>query len=172
MGERVLRILVVDDYEPFRRYLCLTLQEKDHFQVVGQASDGIEAIQKAEDLQPDLILLDIGLPKLNGLETAGRVRKLAPFAKILFISQEFTFAMVEAALRAGALGYVDKLRVQSELLRAIESIFCGNYFVSGVVRSERAKTTSKTGSVHHEVQFCSTDASALERALVALLPPY
>jgi DNA-binding NarL/FixJ family response regulator len=93
----------------------------------------LEAIKKAEELQPDLILLNIGLPKLNGLETARRARELAPLAKILFISQEFSYDMVEAALRLGAQGYVHK-RAQSDLLPAVETILRGKYFVSGVIK--------------------------------------
>src|SRR5206468_5290510 len=100
----------------------MSLQARAEFRIVGEALDGMEAIQKAEELQPDLILLDVGLPKLNGLEAARQMRKLAPLAKILFISQEFSFDMVEAALRLGASGYVHKLRVQSDLLPAIESV--------------------------------------------------
>src|ERR1700751_5827099 len=109
-GRPAVRILVVEDHEPFRRYFCSTLEQRADFQVSGQASDGLEAIQKAQELQPDLILLDVGLPKLNGLEAARQMRTLAPLAKILFISQEFSFDMIEAALRLGASGYVDKLR--------------------------------------------------------------
>jgi len=161
-GKPGLRILVVEDYEPFRRYLCSTLQQETDFQIIGQASNGLEAVQKAEDLQPDLILLDVGLPKLNGLETATRVRKLAPLAKILFLSQEFSFEMVEAALRAGALGYVHKLRAQSELLPAIEAILLGKYFVSGIVRGGFGGAAIAKPPVRHEVKCCSDDAIVLK----------
>ena len=71
-----VRVLVVDDYEPFRRFVCKTLRERQDTQVVGEASDGFDAIRKAEELQPDLIVLDIGLPALNGLEAGRRIRKL------------------------------------------------------------------------------------------------
>jgi len=81
-GNRIVRILVVEDNEPFRRYFCSTLEQRADFDVIGQASNGLEAIQKAEQLRPDLILLDVGLPKVNGLEAAKQIRKLAPRAKI------------------------------------------------------------------------------------------
>jgi len=81
-------VLVVDDYAPFRGFICATLKCIPEFQVIGEAADGLEAIQKTEALQPDLVLLDIGLPKLNGLETAHRISRLAPGATILYISQE------------------------------------------------------------------------------------
>jgi DNA-binding NarL/FixJ family response regulator len=80
--------------------------EESEFQVVGLAADGLDAIQKAEELQPDLILLDIGLPKLNGLQAAMRMRNASPLARILFLSQEFSSDIVEAAFRLGARGYV------------------------------------------------------------------
>src|ERR1700747_2559695 len=73
-GRPAVRILVVEDHESFRRYYCSTLEQRADFQVIGQASDGLEAIQKAQELQPDLILLDVGLPKLNGLEAAKKMR--------------------------------------------------------------------------------------------------
>ena len=76
-----VRVLVVDDYEPFRRFVCSTLGKSSDLQVIGEASDGLEAIHKAEELQPDLIVLDIGLPTLNGIEAARRIRKLSPNPK-------------------------------------------------------------------------------------------
>lgn len=75
------RVLVVDDYEPFRRFVCSTLAKKPELQIVAEASDGLEAVHKAEELRPDLIVLDIGLPTLNGIEAARRIRKLSPNPK-------------------------------------------------------------------------------------------
>jgi DNA-binding NarL/FixJ family response regulator len=125
---RSFKILVVDDFEPFRRFVCSIL-ERAEFRVI-QASDGLEAIQKAEELQPDLILFDVGLPKLNGIEAARRVRQLACSAKILFLSQESSRDVVQEALSIGALGYVQKLRAQSELEPAIAAALAGKRFVS------------------------------------------
>jgi len=84
----ITRILVVDDYEPFRRFICSTLGKRPELQIIGEASDGLEAVQKGEELQPNLILLDIGLPMLNGIEAARRIHKLSPSSKILFLSME------------------------------------------------------------------------------------
>jgi DNA-binding NarL/FixJ family response regulator len=162
-GRPAVRILVVEDHEPFRRYFCSTLEQRADFQVIGQASNGLEAIEKAQALQPDLILLDVGLPNVNGLEAARHVRKLAPHAKILFISQEFSFDMVEAALRLGASGYVHKLRVQNDFSPAIESVLRGKYFVSGVIRGAFGEVTTDTLAIRHEVQFCSDDAICVQR---------
>ena len=103
-----VRVLVVEDYEPFRRFVCSTLRKSLDLQIVGEASDGLEAVQKAEELKPDLIVLDIGLPSLNGIEAARRIRKAAPQSKIIFVSQESSADVVQEALALGALGYVVK----------------------------------------------------------------
>ena len=125
-----VRALVVDDYEPFRQFTVSTLQTKQELQVVGEASDGLEAVQKAEELQPDLILLDIGLPTLNGIEAAHRISRLVPAAKILFVSQENDTDVVAAALSNGAKGYLRKQNANSELLSAVEAVLQGDRFVS------------------------------------------
>ncbi len=124
------RILVVDDYEPFRRFLQSKLQSEAEFQIVGEASDGLEAVQKAEELQPDLILLDIGMPKLNGIEAAHRISRQVPRAAILFISQENDPDLVAAALSNGAKGYVRKENAETDLLAAMEAVVRGDAFVS------------------------------------------
>jgi DNA-binding NarL/FixJ family response regulator len=106
-GVRV-SLLVVEDYEPFRRLVCSTLGKRPELQIVGEASDGLQAVQKAEELQPDLILLDIGLPTLNGIEAACRISQLVPAAKVLFVSQNNDADVVAAALGNGAKGYIRK----------------------------------------------------------------
>jgi CheY-like chemotaxis protein len=123
-------VLVVDDYEPFRRFVCSTLGQRPDLQVIGEASDGLEAVQKAEELQPDLILLDLGLPTLNGIEAARQIRKLVPEAKIIFLTQESSDDVVQEALRLGALGYVVKAHAGSELLAAVQAVCQGRQFVS------------------------------------------
>jgi CheY-like chemotaxis protein len=125
---RSFRILVVEDFEEFRRFVCLLLQQRPEFQIT-QASTGLEAVQRAEELQPDLILLDIGLPNLNGLEVAKRVLKLAPAVKILFLSQESDPDVEREAFRLGAQGYVYKPRSQTDLLPAIEAVLDLKQFV-------------------------------------------
>lgn len=102
---------------------------KPELQVVCEASDGSEAVQKADDLKPDLIVLDIGLPKLNGIEAARRIRQLSPNSKILFLSQNNDLAVVQAALGTGALGYVYKMNAQEELLSAVDAVLLGKQFV-------------------------------------------
>lgn len=128
-GPRI-RVLVVEDHEQFRCFVRATLSTRPELQVISEASDGLEAIQKAAELQPDLIVLDIGLPSLNGIEAARRIRKLSPNSKILFLSQESSTEVVQEALSIGALGFVVKADAGSELLAAVEAVLRNQQFVS------------------------------------------
>ena len=126
----LVRVLVVDDYEPFRRFICSTLGKRPELQIIGEISDGLEAVHRVEELRPDLIVLDIGLPTLNGIEAARQIRKLASESKILFVSQESSFDVVQEALALGALGYVVKAHAGSELLPAVGAVLEGRQFFS------------------------------------------
>lgn len=152
-------VLVVEDFEGFRRLICSLLQQRDGFQIT-EASDGLEALQRIQDQAPDLILLDIGLPRLNGIEVARRLRRLAPFSRILFLTQESSADVVREALSIGALGYIHKSKARTELLPAIEAVLNGKRFVSrGLDFSE---TTNPSAGGRHEVLFCSDDAAVLD----------
>jgi len=124
------RTLVVDDYEPWRRFISSKLQERAEYRIIGEALDGIEAVHKAEALQPDLIVLDIGLPTLNGIDAARRIQELSPKSKILFLSENRSPDIVEGALRTGAKGYVLKSNAERDLLPAVEAVLQGKQFVS------------------------------------------
>jgi DNA-binding NarL/FixJ family response regulator len=137
-----VRALVVDDFEPFRRFVASVLQELPTVQVICEASDGLEAVQKAEELQPDLIVLDIGLPKLNGLEAARQIRQLSPNSKILFLSQESSADVVQEALGLGAFAYVVKSDAGSELLTSVNAVLRGEKFVGGRFASRDSAATS------------------------------
>jgi DNA-binding NarL/FixJ family response regulator len=117
----VVRPLVVEDDSFWQETILRKLQEQRSLQV-AIAADGLEAVRNAEELQPDLVLLDIGLPRLNGMEVARRLRKVAPAARILFVSGEPDPAMIGEALRIGALGFVLKLNVASTLLPTIQAV--------------------------------------------------
>ena len=123
------RILLVDDFAPWRSFVASLLQKNPEWQIICEVSDGLEAIQRAREFQPDLIVLDIGLPKLNGIEAARRIRQLSPNSKILFLSQNNDLAVVQAALGTGALGYVYKMNAQKELLSAVDAVLLGKQFV-------------------------------------------
>ena len=125
-----VRILVVDDFEMFRQLVAELLGKRPELQVVGEASDGLEALQKAVELRPDLILLDIGLPSLNGIEVARQMRSLVPESKIIFLTQETSADVVQEALTLGARGYVTKNMVLTDLFAAVETVLSGMTFVS------------------------------------------
>ena len=125
-----IRVLVVDDFEAWRRFVRSALQKNPELQIVGEASDGLEAVQRASELLPDLIVLDLGLPKLNGIEAARQIRTKSSESKILFVSQESSADVVEAALAAGGLGYVLKTRAEMDLLPAVKAVLEGRRFVS------------------------------------------
>ena len=157
MGRPILKILIVEDYEPFRRFIGSTLQQRSDFRIVGEVSDGLEAIQEARQLQPDLILLDIGLPNLNGIEVAKGAHSVAPHAKLLFVSQESSSDVVRKVLGLGALGYVHKPHAHKDLLPAIDAVLEGKRFVS------RSLAFSEGSGAHrHEVVFCSSDGVLLD----------
>ena len=134
----LVRVLVVDDYEPFRRFVCSTLGAKPEFQVIAEAADGLEAVTKSEELRPDLVILDVGLPNLNGIEAARQILDVLPECKILFVSQESSSEVVREALSLGALGYIVKARAGSEFLLAVETVCQGNRFLGSGLSDEAA----------------------------------
>jgi DNA-binding NarL/FixJ family response regulator len=123
-------ILLVDDFAPWRNYVSSTLQKHPRFRIIDEASDGIEAVQKARVLKPDLILMDVGLPILNGIEAARQIRQIVPASKILFLSENRSPDIAEEALNTGAAGYVVKADAARQLLPAIEAVLQGKTFVS------------------------------------------
>ena len=124
---------MAEDYERFRRLLVSMLQNKWEVQVqdIREVSDGLEAVHEAQRLQPDLILLDIGLPTLNGIEAARQIRNVSPKSKIIFVSQECSTDVAQEALSFGARGYVVKTRAAMDLPAAVEAVLKGRHFVSG-----------------------------------------
>ena len=158
-----IRILIVDDFKDWRRQVRSLLQARPEWQVIAEASDGSEAVQKAEELKPDLILLDIGLPKLNGIEAARQIRQLSPSSKIIFLSQNNDLDVVQAALGTGAQGYVYKADARSDLLPAIDAVLRGKQFVSSSLKGHKFTDTTREKAPHrHEVQFYSDDTVLLD----------
>jgi DNA-binding NarL/FixJ family response regulator len=175
----------VDDFEGWRRIASSVVQKQPGWRVVREASDGLEAIQRAKELNPDLILLDIGLPKLNGIEAARQIRKLAPNSKILFLSANDSLDIAVEALNTGASGYVVKRDAESELISAVEAVIQGKRFISSRLKGRMSvdveDTQASSGPARnellaalsalprkteiarcHEAQFYSDDASFLD----------
>ena len=125
-----VRILVVEDHSVVRRAICLLLSSDPALNVICQTADGEQAVQKAEELQPDLALLDISLPGISGIETARRIRSVSPKSQIIFLSQHDSPQVVRLALNMGGQGYVAKSDAGSELLNAIRAVREGRQFVS------------------------------------------
>ena len=125
----------MEDFVPFRQFILSTLANMSDLQVIGEVSDGLEAVQKCVELQPDLILLDISLPSLNGINAARQIRKLVPESKVIFLTQESSADVVQEALNLGARGYVVKIKAAKELLTAVEAVLMGETFVSSTAGS-------------------------------------
>jgi DNA-binding NarL/FixJ family response regulator len=180
MPAPAIRVLVVEDSEPFRKFICSTLGKRPELQIVGEVSDGLEAVQKAEELQPDLILLDIGLPTLGGIEAARRIRKLSPVSLIVFVSQNTSVHVVQGALAEGAKGYVVKTDARRELLTAVDAVLRGRQYLSSRLSAHNCPDATDSEALdrlclngatpslalekaeitrRHEVAFCSDDAA-------------
>jgi CheY-like chemotaxis protein len=150
LDKSTLRVLIVDDNEPFRQFIATKLQTNPQLRIVKEACDGAEAVQQAQELQPDLILLDIGLPTLNGIEAARRIRKVSPTSKIVFVTENRSTDIAEEALSTGAGGYVVKSNAGSELLPAIEAVLRGKQFVSAGLNDRNSIDTADRG-LHENV---------------------
>jgi len=161
-----LRILVVDDFEPWLRFVSSSLQRQANFQILLEASDGLDAVYKARQLRPDLILLDIGLPTLNGIKAAQRIRNVSPNSKILFLSEEGSPDVAEAALEVGGTGYVVKSDAGRELLPALKAVSEGKRYISarlaGKVFFGTPDSDPSDGHGFHELQIYSNDAALLD----------
>ena len=140
-------VLLVDDFEPWRRFVSSTLQKEADLTILLEVSNGLEAVQKAEEMRPDLILLDIGLPALNGIEVARRIRNVAPNSKVLFVTEDRADDVACEALRVGAKGYVVKCDAARELLPAIRAVLAGERFVSARLK----ELVLPAGSEEHSI---------------------
>jgi DNA-binding NarL/FixJ family response regulator len=123
---RVKRILVADDFRPWRRAVCSMLGTQPELRVIAEAVDGLEAVEKARELKPDLVLLDVGMPRLNGIKASLSISEVSPTSKVLFLSGIDDPEVAQAALRAGGWGYIRKLNAPTELIPAILSSLRGS----------------------------------------------
>lgn len=126
----LITILLVEDFKPVRAIIASLLDGNSELCVIGKACDGVEAVAKAQELRPDVVLMDFGLPKLNGLEAARQIRELVPSSKIVFLTQETSAEVLKEALSLGAWGYIVKQQIGKDLLAGLTSVLQGRRFVS------------------------------------------
>jgi DNA-binding NarL/FixJ family response regulator len=125
-----VRILVVDDHPVVRRGLRTLLSGRPEWKVIDEAEDGIEAVDKANSLKPDVIILDVSMPRMGGLEACRRIRKNVPESEILIVTQHDSAQMMQEAMSAGARGYVVKSNVARDLPAAVEAVSQHQSFTS------------------------------------------
>ena len=135
----MIRVLVADDHALVRAGIILLLQKLEHITVCGEASDGLEAIKLAHSLSPDIALMDIGMPGLNGIEAAGRIAKECPSTKVILLSMFGSEAHLRKALQTGVSGYLLKGADLDELNRAIHTVHSGNIYLMPAVANFAAE---------------------------------
>ncbi len=130
------RVLIVDDHALVREGITAFLKMCDDIEVVAEASDGLEAIEKVKKIHPDIILMDISMPKLGGFEAVTEIKKIAPHAKILILSQYDDKEYISRFLKAGVSGYLLKKAVGSDLITAIRAVSRGELYLHPSITSE------------------------------------
>jgi len=160
------RVLVVEDHKWWRDYICSVLEQASRWEVVGAVSDGIDAVEKARELKPDLILLDIGLPSQDGIQAARRMLAHDPSSRVLFVTEQQCLDIAEVALSIGARGYILKSDAGRELLHAMDAVVGGERFVSPKFAGRGFETTIDGRAVReircHEAGFYADESSLLD----------
>jgi DNA-binding NarL/FixJ family response regulator len=154
-------VLVVDDYEPWRRRVAAELDKSGRWRVVGECADGADAVREAAALRPDLIVLDIGLKMVNGIEAARRIMAADPAARILFLTGQQSPDVAEAALAAGGRGYLLKSEAGGGLLRAVEAIVAGARFISPGLPPDSVTATAAPANRHRHTAVVHSSMAAL-----------
>jgi two-component system response regulator NreC len=128
-----LRILIAEDHETVREGLKLIVESQEDMEVVGEAGDGREAIRRAQELAPDIVLMDVSMPKLNGLLASAKLKRIMPDVKILTLTRHTDEAYLQELLQAGVSGYVLKQSASKELLRAIRAVAAGDNYLDPAI---------------------------------------
>lgn len=164
MTDEIIDVLLVDDHPVVREGLRALLAHRPNIRVVGEATDGAEAVQQVRQLQPHVVVMDIGLPTMNGLEATQLLREEAPNTHILILTVYDNKEYIAQALRSGALGYIVKNSPADELVRAIETVHCGELCYPGRLAAEAMRELAGQGPDEDRPEL-----SPRERQVLALL---
>ena len=185
MERSAIRVLVVDDNAAWQRFVCSTLENKLGLQIVGEAGDGLDAVGKAEELRPDLVLMDIGLPTINGIEATRRIRNLLPKSTVVCLTENRSWDIAQEALHSGASAYVVKADAGRELCSAVEAVLIGKQFISASLMDhvltqevfdpthshhplDESLANEEPVTIRHEVAFYADDAAFVAGFAVAI----
>jgi DNA-binding NarL/FixJ family response regulator len=125
-----VRILVVDDHPVVRQGLRALISSRPEWEIIDEAEDGIQAVERADRLQPDVVVLDVSMPKMDGLEACRRILRNAPKSEVLFVTQHDSPQMMREAMSAGAKGYIVKSDAARDLMAALEAVSQHKFFVA------------------------------------------
>jgi len=160
--KQIIKVLVADDHPVVRKGVQSYLARQGHLRIVGEAADGDEALRKARDLSPDVVVMDISMPGMNGLAVTEILRKEAPEMKVLVLSVHTNKDYIFQVIRAGAHGYVSKEAPPEELLRAIESVYKGEpHFSEDIARAALGEFVTRGGKVEPFAQLTSREREVL-----------
>lgn len=162
-----IRILLAEDHAVLREGLRLVLEMQPDLQVVGEAGDGQEAVEKARALRPDLVLMDIAMPRLNGVEATRRIKRYCPETKVVALTQYQDREYVLPILQAGADGYILKQSDSQELVKGVHAVLCGDAPISPPVARELVELITQPGNHSEEVEASLTDREREVLILVA-----
>ena len=163
-----IRILLADDHEMLRKGLCSLIEQDNNFDVVGEASTGLEAVRLAAKHNPDVVLMDLAMPDLNGIDATRQILKANPRIKIIALSMHTDSRMVDRILRAGALGYILKESAFEELTLAIRTITKGGTYLSPMVARDLVENLRKSPPAANHRSLLQT-LSDREREVLQLL---
>jgi DNA-binding NarL/FixJ family response regulator len=163
------RIVLADDHEFVRRGVRSLLESEPGWKVVGEVADGHDAVEMARELKPDILVLDIGMPRLNGLEAARRIRKVSPDTKVLILSMHDSENLAKAVVQAGALGYVTKSDTARDLVLAIHALLRGKIFFTPRVDRMMLESFLQDGKSPRIKERTSDQLTSRQREIVQLL---
>ena len=158
------RVLLADDHTLVLGGFVRLLEE--HCQIVGLLADGRSLVDAAERLQPDIVILDISMPLLNGIEACARIRRVSPETKVIVVTMHTAMAYAQAALKSGASGYVLKRSATDELLLAVQTVQLGEYYVTPLLTKDVVEVLVKDTS---EMKAGLDDLSARQREILQLV---